>query len=103
VNTCPLRLHTRALPLLRRRSGARGIKGKRATTTSRRALRPTDGVWQGVNRSTGSAASTVWVDHSSGREIIVFISIDGQSVQQCRVLDLGPHPPRGVPGRGETS
>jgi hypothetical protein len=29
------------------------VECKRATTTSRRDLRPTGGVWQGVNRSTG--------------------------------------------------
>jgi hypothetical protein len=38
------------------------VECKRATTTSRRDLRPTGGVWQGVNRSTGSVASTIWVD-----------------------------------------
>ena len=57
------------------------VECKRATTTSRRDLRPTGGVWQGVNRSTGSVASTIWVDRPSRPDIIVFITIDGEAVR----------------------
>jgi hypothetical protein len=56
------------------------VECKRATTTSRRDLRPTGGVWQGVNRSTGSVASTIWVDRPSRPETIVFVTIDGEAV-----------------------
>jgi hypothetical protein len=38
------------------------LECKRATTTSRRDLRPIGGQWQGVNRTTGSVASTIWVN-----------------------------------------
>ena len=65
---------------------------KRATTTSRRDLRPAGGVWQGVNRSTGSVASTIWMDRPSRAQPIVFITIDGESVNHCRILDLEPDP-----------
>ena len=57
------------------------VECKRATTTSRRDLRPTGGVWQGVNRSTGSVASTIWVDRPSGPETIVFVTVDGEAVR----------------------
>jgi hypothetical protein len=56
------------------------VECKRATTTSRRDLRPTGGIWQGVNRSTGSVASTIWVDRPSRPETIVFVTIDGEAV-----------------------
>jgi hypothetical protein len=56
---------------------------KRATTTSRRDLRPAGGVWQGLNRSTGSVASTIWMDRPSRPDSIVFITIDGESVKQA--------------------
>jgi hypothetical protein len=55
---------------------------KRATTTSRRDLRPAGGVWQGVNRSTGSVASTIWMNRPSRAQAIVFITIDGESVNR---------------------
>lgn len=54
---------------------------KRATTTSRRDLRPAGGVWQGLNRSTGSVASAIWMDRPSRARAIVFITIDGESVK----------------------
>lgn len=56
---------------------------KRATTTSRRDLQPAGGVWQGVNRSTGSVASTIWMGVPSRAHTIVFITIDGASVELC--------------------
>jgi hypothetical protein len=68
------------------------VECKRATTTSRRDLQPTGGVWQGVNRSTGSVASTIWVNRASRAQTIVFITIDGESVTHRRGLDLEPHP-----------
>jgi len=57
------------------------VECKRATTTSRRDLRPTGGIWQGVNGSTGSVASTIWMDRPSRPETIVFIAIDGEAVR----------------------
>ena len=54
---------------------------KRATTTSRRDLRPSGGVWQGVNQATGSVASAIWVAHATQRQALVFIEIDGELVK----------------------
>jgi len=54
---------------------------KRETTTSRRDLRPAGGVWQGVNRITGSVASAIWVARATQRHAIVFIEIDGELVK----------------------
>lgn len=65
---------------------------KRATTTSRRDLRPAGGVWQGVNKRTGSVASTIWMDRPSRLQTIVFITIDGESVTLCPTLDLESDP-----------
>jgi hypothetical protein len=67
---------------------------KRATTTSRRDLRPAGGVWQGVNQRTGSVASTTWVDRPSRAQTVVFITIDGQPVGLGPVPDLEPDPYR---------
>ena len=53
---------------------------KRATTTSRRDLRPAGGVWQGVNHATGSAASAIWVARAAGGAALMFIEIDGEMV-----------------------
>lgn len=72
------------------------VECKRATTTSRRDLRPTGGVWQGVNKSTGAVASTVWVESPSRARIIVFITIDGDA------LDRGAPDPGRDAGRNET-
>lgn len=65
---------------------------KRATTTSRRDLRPAGGVWQGLNTRTGSVASAIWMDRPSQAHAVVFITIDGESVTHCGILDLGPDP-----------
>ena len=65
---------------------------KRATTTSRRDLLPTGGLWQGVNRTTGSVASTIWVNRAPEAHTIVFITIDGESVAHGRALDVEPNP-----------
>jgi hypothetical protein len=53
---------------------------KRELTTSRRDLRPAGGVWQGVNRLTGSVASAIWVARASQRLALVFIEIDGELI-----------------------
>jgi hypothetical protein len=58
---------------------------KRMTTTSRRDLRPAGGVWQGVNRTTGSVASAIWVARAIQRRALVFVDIDGERV------DMGHH------------
>ena len=53
---------------------------KREITTSRRDRRPAGGLWQGINRDTGSVASTIWLRRPTGPGTIVFITIDGESV-----------------------
>ena len=53
---------------------------KREMTTSRRDLRPAGGVWQGVNRITGSIASAIWVVRATQRQALIFIEIDGEPV-----------------------
>ena len=59
---------------------------KHEMTTSRRDLRPAGGVWQGVNRMTGSVASAIWVARGTQRRALVFIEIDGELVD----VHLGP-------------
>jgi hypothetical protein len=56
------------------------VECKRATTTSRRDLRPTGGLWQAVNKDTGAVASTIWVERPPRPRIVVFITIDGESI-----------------------
>jgi hypothetical protein len=68
------------------------VECNRATTTSRRDLRPTGGIWQGVNRTTGCVASTVWVNRPSPAQTVVFITIDGKPVALGRTLDLESNP-----------
>ena len=63
---------------------------KRESTTSRRDLRPAGGVWQGVNRATGSVASAIWVARAPQRHALVFIEIDGELFE----VDPGGVPPR---------
>jgi hypothetical protein len=53
---------------------------KRETTTSRRDTRPAGGVWQGINRHTGSVASAIWVNRATWPQALVFITIDGVPV-----------------------
>ena len=65
---------------------------KRATTTSRRDLRPAGGVWQGVNRRTGSVASAIWMNRRSQARAIVFIAIDGESFRDHAVSRLEGDP-----------
>jgi hypothetical protein len=50
---------------------------KRETTSSRRDTRAAGGVWQGINTTTGSVASAIWVNHALWPQAIVFITIDG--------------------------
>jgi len=54
---------------------------KREMTTSRRDSQPAGGLWQGINRHTGSVASTIWVNRPTGPGAIVFITIDGESLR----------------------
>jgi hypothetical protein len=79
------------------------VECKRATTTSRRDLRPAGGLWQGVNRTMGSVASTIWVNRASEAQANVFITIDGESVQHGRIPDLEPNSSPSAPHRGEAS
>ena len=53
-------------------------------TTSRRDLRPAGGVWQGVNRTTGSVASAIWVTRAAQPHALVFIEVDGELVKVDR-------------------
>ncbi len=54
---------------------------KRELTTSRRDLRPAGGVWQGVNRITGSVASAIWVARATQRQALIFLEIDGELIK----------------------
>lgn len=54
---------------------------KRELTTSRRDRQPAGGVWQGVNPRTGSVASAIWLARPPWPQTIVFIEIDGHSLQ----------------------
>src|SRR2546425_2767037 len=50
-------------------------------TTSRRDRRPAGGVWQGINPRTGSVASAIWVNRPTSPDAIMFIAIDGDSLE----------------------
>jgi hypothetical protein len=64
---------------------------KRESTTSRRDGQPAGGVWQGVNMSTGTVASAIWVNRPGWQDAIVFIAIDGEPLEACRLgVDDGP-------------
>jgi hypothetical protein len=54
---------------------------KHEMTTSRRDLRPAGGIWQGVNRVTGSVASAIWVALATRRQALIFIEIDGELIE----------------------
>lgn len=54
---------------------------KRAMTTSRRDLRPSGGVWQGVNPRTGSVASAIWVSRPAWHQATIFIDVDGTTLE----------------------
>jgi hypothetical protein len=66
---------------------------KRESTTSRRDGQPAGGVWQGVNRHTGTVASAIWVNRPGWRQAIVFVDIDGESLLGHR-LPGGPRVPK---------
>lgn len=53
---------------------------KRATTTSRRDIRPAGGLWQGLNTRTGSVASAIWVNRPAWPEALMFLTVDGESL-----------------------
>ncbi len=71
---------------------------KHEMTTSRRDLRPAGGVWQGVNRITGSVASAIWVARATQRQALVFIEIDGELLD---VSHDAPGPPADGSSRDE--
>jgi hypothetical protein len=54
---------------------------KREMTTSRRDRRPAGGVWQGINPRTGSVASAIWVNRPTSPDAIMFIAVDGDSLE----------------------
>jgi hypothetical protein len=66
------------------------VECKRATTTSRRDLRPTGGLWQGVNNGTGAVASTIWVERPFRARIIVFVTIDGEPLDRSTGAESRP-------------
>jgi hypothetical protein len=70
---------------------------KREMTTSRRDLRPAGGVWQGVNRMTGSVASAIWVARATQRLALIFVEIDGKLVD----VHYGPRRSEDVSYRDE--
>jgi hypothetical protein len=55
---------------------------KHEMTTSRRDSRPAGGLWQGINRGTGSVASAIWVHRATEPQAIVFIAIDGKPLRR---------------------
>ncbi len=59
---------------------------KREMTTSRRDRRSAGGLWQGVNRRTGSEASAIWVNRPACHQAILFIDIDGQRLMGAHTL-----------------
>lgn len=65
---------------------------KRELTTSRRNRRPAGGLWQGVNRRTGSVASAIWVNRPAWPHDIVFIEVDGESLAGGEDGDPGLNP-----------
>ena len=67
--------------VLRALAGVGFEECKREITTSRRDLRPAGGVWQGVNRATGSVASAIWVARATQRQALLFIEIDGEPLE----------------------
>jgi hypothetical protein len=54
---------------------------KREMTTSRRDSRSAGGVWQGVDTRTGVVASAIWVHRPAWEEAIMFLTIDGESLE----------------------
>jgi len=52
---------------------------RREVIHSRRG-RPRGGVWQGLNASTGSVVSAIWVNQSERDHAIVYIDVDGELV-----------------------
>lgn len=55
---------------------------KREMTTSRRDRRPAGGVWEGLDARTGSVASVIWVNCQASPEAIIFIAVDGESLEE---------------------
>lgn len=43
--------------------------------------RPLGGVWQGLNPSTGSVVSAIWVNHSERGHAIVYVDVDGEPIE----------------------
>ena|SRR3989442_15071557 len=65
---------------------------KREMTTSRPDNRPAGGVWQGINRRTGSVASAIWVHRPMWPQAVMFITIDGAALQGAGAPTPGPDP-----------
>lgn len=55
---------------------------KREMTTSRRDRRPAGGMWEGLDARTGSVASAIWVNRRASPEAIIFITVDGVSLEE---------------------
>jgi len=72
---------------------------KREMTTSRRDSRPAGGLWQGINTRTGAVASAIWVFRLLSQQAMVFITVDGESLQGD-VSDPEPNPYREDGGEG---
>lgn len=55
---------------------------KHEVTRSGRGRRPTGGLWQGLNSRTGAVGSAVWIQRDGVDRALVFVDVDGESVQQ---------------------
>lgn len=55
---------------------------KHEVTRSERGRRPTGGLWQGLNSRTGAVGSAVWIQRNGVDRALVFVDVDGESVQQ---------------------
>lgn len=64
----------------------------REMTTSRRDSQPAGCVSQGINTHTGSVASAIWVNRAAVAGAIVFIAIDGASLEGPGGPELGRDP-----------
>jgi hypothetical protein len=65
------------------------VECKRAMTTSRRDRQPAGGLWEGVDARTGSVASLIWESHEASPRPIIFLTVDGASIEEDRYSEDG--------------
>jgi hypothetical protein len=56
-------------------------ESKREVARTGHGREPAGGVWQGINRRTGSVASAIWVQPAGTPVPLVFIEIDGRRLE----------------------